>query len=403
MTFTINTDKLNNSPDYSLEKTNANLIGISHEAVDALTGSRNNLSTEASKFNLVALDSNIQSKIENGNIEDLANKASAILDTTDQSILEKLGFDLIAGGANYQIRDFFEDFGPNEGNSLAEMAGRLEGGTRHNGSTKEDWQQDGQPQTTSVGNVTQTRTKETNKNAVGSHTRTTVVTKTTVHTEQQGEAKQYPWGSSADNEIRENEVTTTVVEEYQESAPDSAGKKSYTVKQSSAQTQSTQKDVVHTDTYEEAGIVDANGNRTTLVSHRSSNHKVGGRVSPQRTHGYTTTSTDPEGDKPLFPIGKINPNPEEDGAYGDSGYEIDHPALDLHKNGFLQNWDPSVDYGEEQYASGPYTGPALNGLFGSNVGTSTGTWEVQGGPYNGPTLNGIIDSMGGTSTGVDWL
>ena len=91
------------------------------------------------------------------------------------------------------------------------------------------------------------------------------------------------------------------------------------------------------------------------------------------------------------------------GDYGGGDYEINHPALDRDKYAWLQYWDPTIDHGEEQNGSGPYTGPTLAGLGATNGGKGTGTWDVTGGPYSGPDLYGLIESMGGTSTGTDWL
>ncbi len=377
MTFTINTDKIHNLPDYSLtEESSTKSIEISKDAVQAVTDSASNLIDQNKKIDFAGLDKNTLIEIENLRINDPIINASGIINAADQSTLEKLGFDIVTGGKNIQPRDFYDGFGPSESNSLSELARWVGGGARHNGSKGEAWQPDGEPQTSSVGDTTVTRTRETNGNAEGTHTRTTVVTKTTVNT-------------AAGGSYEDVEVTTTIVEESEESKPDSTGKKSYVVTQTKSETSTN--GLSESETYIESGVVDSKGNRTKLVSQNKG------------TNGHTSSYGDEGEGGPLFPLGEINPNPEDDGAYGDAGYEINHPALGRDKYGWLQYWDPAIDHGEEQYGSGPYTGPTLAGLGATNGGKGTGTWDVTGGPYSGPDLYGLIESMGGTSTGTDWL
>ena len=379
MTFTINTDKIHNLPDYSLtEESSTKSIEISKDAVQASTDPASNLIDQNKKVDFAGLDNNTLIKIENLRINDPIINASGIINAADQSTLEKLGFDIVTGGKNIQPRDFCDGFGLSESNSLAELARWVGGGARHNGSKGEDWQQDGEPQTSSVGDTTVTRTRETNGNAEGTHTRTTVVTKTTLTFR----------AGPTDKSNEHVEVTTTIVEETEESQPDSTGKKTYVVKQSKSETSSNGASDYKM-TYVESGVVDSKGNRTKLMSSNK---------------GETTLSYGDDGEGgPLFPLGQINPNPEDDGAYGGGDYEINHPALDRDKYAWLQYWDPAIDHGEEQNGSGPYTGPTLAGLGATNGGKGTGTWDVTGGPYSGPDLYGLIESMGGTSTGTDWL
>ncbi|MFL0790285.1 MAG: hypothetical protein AB8E87_08665 [Prochlorococcus sp.] len=96
--------------------------------------------------------------------------------------------------------------------------------------------------------------------------------------------------------------------------------------------------------YEEAGTIDKDVNRTPL--HQSGS----GGLTGGRQYGV-------ESPKPIVPIGKINPNPEDDGAYGGGSYGLNHAALNRHKHAVLKNFDPSIDFGDENYSSGQYTGP----------------------------------------------
>ncbi len=62
--------------------------------------------------------------------------------------------------------------------------------------------------------------------------------------------------------------------------------------------------------------------------------------------------------------------------------------------------DPHPDFHGDR---GPYSGPSLGMIGGSNGGTSTGAWEVNGGDYVGPGSLGSLMNIDLTSTGNDWF
>ena len=381
MTFTIDTTKINSQASYILTKNSPlTSIGISQEALDNLIESDENPLSQTSKFDLVALDSDIQSKIQHSNVEELLNNASAILNAAEQSTLEKLGFDVVVGGGNVEIRDFFEGFGPSENNKLADMASWVAGNARKNSTDMQPEPGNAKPgtkwkdlssskQTNHETGETVTRTKQVDSSDPD-HVKTTQKKETTfndqpatitkTHEEDQKEDGSYAYIQTKEEEFKDDDGNT---------------KKNLEI-------------------YKETGKIDEDGNVKIGTTSRSL--YIDGKL-------YERNPSDKN--RPLFKvkIGTSNPNPLDDGTYDSDQYEINHPELDRHRNGFLKDWDPSVDYGEDQYGSGPYTGPTFAGLQAINGGTGTGMWEVQGGPYNGPTLNGIFNSMGGTSTGSDWL
>ena len=374
-------NKINSQASYILTKNSPlTSIGISQEALDNLIESDEKPLSQTSKFDLVALDSDIQSKIQHSNVEELLNNASAILNAAEQSTLEKLGFDVVVGGGNVEIRDFFEGFGPSENNKLADMASWVAGNARKNSTDMQPEPGNAKPgtkwkdlssskQTNHETGETVTRTKQVDSSDPD-HVKTTQKKETTfndqpatitkTHEEDQKEDGSYAYIQTKEEEFKDDDGNT---------------KKNLEI-------------------YKETGKIDEDGNVKIGTTSRSL--YIDGKL-------YERNPSDKN--RPLFKvkIGTSNPNPLDDGTYDSDQYEINHPELDRHRNGFLKDWDPSVDYGEDQYGSGPYTGPTFAGLQAINGGTGTGMWEVQGGPYNGSTLNGIFNSMGGTSTGSDWL
>ena len=107
--------------------------------------------------------------------------------------------------------------------------------------------------------------------------------------------------------------------------------------------------------------------------------------------------------KPLFPVGKINPNPIDDNAVVGGSPRVDHPDLELDFDEIM-NLDPTQDPTNEHKNSGPYTGPSINEVIDSHGGTSTGSWGDSnvGGTIKDELASAIaviIDSNVGTSTG----
>ena len=333
---------------------------------------------ELNDLNFVVIDPGTEERIARQNFSDVLQQGSGIIGASQDSLLGQLGFDAGMNGSDEEIRDFTSGFGLSATHDLIGLAARAGGQSTMGDRHEADWKSEGEPTRSHAGgNTTITRYKETNANdKEGNHTRTTVVVET----------------SEKDSSGQTHKVVTTTTEEYDESASDSDGNRAYTSKQ--------KKNVIFThgefegsttqEVYEEAGTIDKDGNRTPI--HQSL--EQGSMGGPKRGA---------ENPKPLVPVGKINPNPEDDGAYGGANYEINHPALNRNKYDVLEHFDPTIDFGDENYASGPYTGPGIVALSDSLGGTSTGTWDPQGGPYSGPSLASFVNSMGGVSTGTDWL
>mgnify|MGYP001396891242 CR=1 FL=1 len=118
------------------------------------------------------------------------------------------------------------------------------------------------------------------------------------------------------------------------------------------------------------------------------------------TRGINKTQiTDRE--PPLWPVGKINPNPlEDDDSAGDKIYTND--VLHL-----LNSEDPLIDplhgFDNQFEAYREDVIEALELISASDYGTSTGSWKEKSGMYTGLDLQSFADSNGGTSTGNDWL
>jgi len=108
-------------------------------------------------------------------------------------------------------------------------------------------------------------------------------------------------------------------------------------------------------------------------------------------------------EKPLFPVGKINPNPIDDNVVVGGSPRVDHPDLELDFDEIM-NLDPTQDPTNEHKNSGPYTGPSITEVIDSHGGTSTGSWGDSnvGGTIKDELASAIaviIDSNVGTSTG----
>jgi len=321
---------------------------------------------ELDDFNILKIDPGTEERIKRQNISDLLQQGSGIIGSAEDSLLGKLGFDADINGSNAKIRDFTDGFGLSGTTDLLGLAAKV-GGQARSGEGDEKWVQDGDQQESSAGSHTVTRTRETNKNdKEGNHTRTTYAV--------------------IENDENTGEVSlTTTQEEYDEGEANSDGTRTYSVRQ----TRDNHAEKT-TEVYEEAGTINKDGTRTPVF-------QKGSRSGPDGQQQVV------ENPKPIVPIGKINPNPEDDGAYGGGNYDIDHPALNRHKHNHLKHFDPSIDFGDEYYSTGPYTGPCMASFSGSDGGTSTGVWDPQGGVYLGPSLSSLSDSMGGVSTGTDWL
>ena len=109
----------------------------------------------------------------------------------------------------------------------------------------------------------------------------------------------------------------------------------------------------------------------------------------------------------------LTPNPMDDHSF-DPITEAKHGktvkayikkyTLNLAK--ILEDFDPTTDPTDDSQNSGPYTGPSLDSIIGSNGGTSTGIWNETGSGLTEMTAQMAFKyamSLGGTSTGPDWF
>ena len=148
---------------------------------------------------------------------------------------------------------------------------------------------------------------------------------------------------------------------------------------------------------------DESGDESDESGNAEDNEKFVGPPAPKEGESMDTK----EGEAPAD---KSNPNPM-DNNYVDPAIEkkygerfrtyLGSEQKDLIQK--LREINPVTDPAEESAEQGDYSGPSLGMIGGSNGGTSTGAWEVNGGDYVGPSSLGSLMNIDLTSTGNDWF
>ena len=349
MTKTFSTEGFQFSVRGNVTRNISGLIDVSKIKNDSINANQRSL-----------LNEGIGAKIEQAYVGDLSNLLPAdnelepflekrLYGEARETALERNGFDMSLANTDSKATNMLEAY-DSDRNSLFEIAQKAHGNANQQDNKESEEQAASITDSGKTGSheynetTTVTRSRETVNNENGGTTTTTIL-KT----------------NSSGHELIYKEI-------YSESAPDSEGTKVYTVQQLKIYS-----DGVVFDDHDHSGTVDKHGNKTQI------------------------TDREP----PLWPVGKINPNPlEDDDSAGDKIYTND--VLHL-----LNSEDPLIDplhgFDNQFEAYREDVIEALELISASDYGTSTGSWKEKSGMYTGLDLQSFADSNGGTSTGNDWL
>ena len=155
------------------------------------------------------------------------------------------------------------------------------------------------------------------------------------------------------------------------------------------------------------GIVGSAGGPVGAAAGTAAGGFVGDELCKVSKGEKTTTQSAWEWLKSLFTMPNPGDPSQDETEVSGRTTSLISSYLEKHGNNYIDSLkqinvdtDPHPDFHGDR---GPYSGPSLGIIGGSNGGTSTGAWEVNGGDYVGPSSLGSLMNIDLTSTGNDWL